>query len=220
MAKGYFNPQTVRTTVDSLKDTYYGVLGAVVENTQNNFINKIAVVWHGGDVVDIMSRFVVNINAKIWKTNGFEEVLSSAVRSVNSAGEAWAHESQVSYEGISFTSFSSDYKLNTDYIKEKKEDGTSGMDIDGVSERLYVLDEVVETVKSKMDSAVNAVSTSGFLEDYGIEAELVSSLTSMKNEIVTSFNTLIEDIKSIIEKNKAEKERIHMETKAAFSGNK
>ena len=164
--KGYFNPEKVSETAKALEKTYFGVMESVIEEMQNSFVNPIAELWHGKDAVRVMGIFATKLNSKVWGAGahgpsgdkyveGIEGILKSAIYSVDSAGRRWAADSEITDEYVSvvssFQEFTPDYKLKVeDVIKEKKEDGSSGMDIAGVTEKLPILEQILSTVESHL----------------------------------------------------------------------
>lgn len=193
MALTGFDPDLVNSAINSVKGAYDELMEALVNNIQNQFVMEMADKWACNDAQQFFnSAFKPAIDNLIKSSTN---VFSSVIDSMNSAGQAWAMESDSSYTPVSFTA-----NMQTIDVSAIKENigGVRGIDLDLTPSVLSKLNEIESRAESALTNAQSAVSNCGFVG--GNQASnLIDSLGVIKSKINTATGELITETKSSID---------------------
>ena len=210
-----YNQGIVHESIGKVKNAYEELINAIGNQMQNDFVGGLSDKWACPDAQNFFNTsFKPTVDQLI---KGSNNTFDTVVRSMNSAGSAWAATVGGTYDTVTFSTINKE--METSSILENI-NGIQGIDEVDTPTVLNQLPVIAENAKVALGNAVSAVQTSGFLDYANIQAEnLINSLNQIKNNIDSAVQTITTDsdraIKNTIERYGDTKGRIA----AAFAGN-
>ena len=193
MAMTGFDPSIVNSSIGSVKSAYQELITALGDKMQNQFVAGMADKWACNQAQQFFTNaFKPAIDSLISSSNvTFESVVSS----MNSAGMAWAEQTDSSYSPQSFSMINKN--IDASVIRENV-GGIRGIDLDAANAVAAKLPAIAESAKSALTQAQNAVQNSGFIGG-SQQANLVNSLGVIKSKIDTATEEITSETKNAID---------------------
>lgn len=212
MALTGFNPDVVSSSINSVKSAYENLIRVLGDEMQNQFVQGMADKWACNQAQSFFNdTFKPAIDGLINKSN---LVFESVVNSMNSAGQAWASETNSAYSPQSFSLISK--SIDTSVIQENIQ-GVRGIDLEQASAVASKLSTISENAKSALSNAQQAVQNCGFIG--GNQADsLISSLTTIKTNIDSVTEEITSQSRNAIERTIADYSNTEGKISQAFAG--
>lgn len=177
-----FDPELVHNCISQEQKAYETIIGALGDNMQSSFVDKMGTLWACNQAQTFFnSSFKPAIDETIKScTKTFESVINS----INSAGQAWAQQTDSSYSPQSFNAISK--TIDTSVIQENI-GGIRGIDLEAATATVTGLAAVQTALGTALALAKSAVQNSGFIGQNQAES-LISSLNTISNRINELFS--------------------------------
>lgn len=192
MAMVGFNPEEVNRSINSVIRAYEQLYDAIDVRVQSSFFEGMSDKWACPQAQVFFSKaeeVLVSI------VNSSNQVFTSVVDSMNSAGAAWAQQTDAEYTSVQFQASAS--TLDSSCILENI-GGVRGIDVASAeSTSTSALTTVLNSSNSALDSAVSAVANSGFIGG-NMQANLISSLNTIKSHINSAVTDITNALKSAV----------------------
>ena len=157
MALTGFNPDVVNSSINSVKAAYENLIHALGDDMQNRFVNGMADKWACNQAQTFFNNsFKPAIDNLIMSSNS---IFESVVASMNSAGQAWAMQTDSSYSPQSFSAITK--TMDTSVIRENI-GGVRGIDLSSATTVANQLTSIADSAKSALTSAQQAVQNPPF----------------------------------------------------------
>lgn len=192
MALTGFNPDVVNSSINSVKAAYENLIHALGDDMQNRFVNGMADKWACNQAQTFFNNsFKPAIDNLIMSSNS---IFESVVASMNSAGQAWAMQTDSSYSPQSFSAITK--TMDTSVIRENI-GGVRGIDLSSATTVANQLTSIADSAKSALTSAQQAVQNCGFIG--GNQASnLINSLGVIKTKIDNATQEISNQSKTAI----------------------
>lgn len=186
MALTGFNPEIVYQSVNGVRNAYDGLIAQLGNRVQTEFVNEMGRVWACREAQDFFNmRFKGIVDDIISRVN---TTFGSVVDTMNFAAQKWAMTTGSQYNSVPFSP--NMVSIDTSVILENI-NGVRGIDIGPASSVLDKLQVISSSITEYLDSAIKAVSTSGFVGG-SQEEQLISSLSGIKTSCEQSFLEVLE----------------------------
>ena len=193
MAITGFDPSIVNAAINSVNNAYNDLIRALGNDMQTQFVDEMASKWACPNAQTFFNgSFKPAIDGLISDSN---RTFESVVSTINSAGQAWAAETGASYGGQAFSGVSK--TIDTSSIQENI-GGVRGIDLESTGGVVGRLSSIAASADSALSSAQSAVSNSGFVGG-AQQANLISSLGTIKTKISNATNELTSGVKTAID---------------------
>ena len=193
MAMTGFDPSIVNSSIGSVKTAYQDLITALGDEMQNQFVAGMADKWACNQAQHFFTNaFKPAIDSLISSSN---VTFESVVNSMNSAGNAWAQQTESSYSPQSFSMINKN--IDASVIRENV-NGIRGIDLDAANAVAAKLPAIAESAKSALTQAQNAVQNSGFIGG-SQQANLVNSLGTIKSKIDAATEEITSETKNAID---------------------
>lgn len=192
MAMTGFDPEVVNQAIRNVKSAYESLIEVIGDRMQNEFVVGMQDKWACTQAQNFFeNNFKPAIDSIIKSSNStFESVVSS----MNSAGQAWASQTESSYSPQSFTPLSK--TIDAGVIMENI-GGVRGVDKDAAQSIADKLPGLSEAARTALTDAQTAVQNSGFIG--GSQQEnLVDSLGQIKTAIYGIIDKVTGETESAI----------------------
>ena len=193
MALTGFNPEVVNSSINNVKNAYENLIKAIGDDMQRDFIGGMSDKWACNQAQTFFNdAFKPTIDGLIQSSN---TIFESIVNSMNSAGQAWASQTDSSYSTQSFSVISK--AMDTSVIRENI-GGVRGIDLASTEPVAAKLPVIAEAAKNALTNAQQAVQECGFMG--GNQASnLINSLGVVKNKIDSAIQEITTASKNAIE---------------------
>lgn len=193
MAMTGFDPEIVNQAIGNVKKAYEELIGVLGDRMQTEFVGGMQDKWACNQAQKFFTNaFKPAIDNVIQSSNStFESVVSS----MNSAGQAWASQTESSYSPQSFSPLTK--TIDASVIMENI-GGVRGIDKDSASTVAAKLPSLAQEANSALSSAQAAVQNSGFIGG-SQQANLVNSLGEIKTKIDEVVNNITNETKTAVE---------------------
>ncbi len=208
-----FDPALVSNSINSVNNSYNELMRALVNDTQNKFVNPMAMYWACNSAQKFFNDAFLSAMTEL--TNGVNVTFESVVTTMNEAANAWAQQTETSYSPISFSANPS--KIDVSGVQENI-NGIRGVDKANATSTVAVLSTIEASVDSALDSAKQAVANCGFVGDAQAES-LISSLEKIRTNISTATKELTSAVNSAIENTVSAYGDLAGKISEAFTGN-
>ena len=177
----------------NVKKAYEELIGVLGDRMQTEFVGGMQDKWACNQAQKFFTNaFKPAIDNVIQSSNStFESVVSS----MNSAGQAWASQTESSYSPQSFSPLTK--TIDASVIMENI-GGVRGIDKDSASTVAAKLPGLAQEANSALSSAQAAVQNSGFIGG-SQQANLVNSLGEIKTKIDEVVNNITNETKTAVE---------------------
>ena len=192
MAMTGFDPEVVNQAIRNVKSAYESLIEVIGDRMQNEFVVGMQDKWACTQAKNFFeNNFKPAIDSIIKSSNSTFE---SVVTSMNSAGQAWASQTESSYSPQSFTPLSK--TIDAGVIMENI-GGVRGVDKDAAQSIADKLPGLSEAARTALTDAQTAVQNSGFIG--GSQQEnLVASLGQIKTAIYGIIDKVTGETESAI----------------------
>ena len=192
MAMTGFDPEVVNQALRNVKSAYESLIEVIGDRMQNEFVVGMQDKWACTQAQNFFeNNFKPAIDSIIKSSNSTFE---SVVASMNSAGQAWASQTESSYSPQSFTPLSK--TIDAGVIMENI-GGVRGVDKDAAQSIADKLPGLSEAARTALTDAQTAVQNSGFIG--GSQQEnLVDSLGQIKTAIYGIIDKVTGETESAI----------------------
>lgn len=193
MALTGFDPDLVNGSINAVKRAYENLIKALGDDMQNQFIGGMSDKWACNQAQKFFNEaFKPAIDSLI---NNSNQIFESVVNAMNSAGQAWAQQTESSYSPQQFSMISK--SMDTSSVMENI-GGVRGIDFAAASTVASKLPTIAESAKQALTSAQQAVQNCGFIG--GNQASnLINSLGIIKNKIDQATQEITSQTKSAID---------------------
>lgn len=193
MAMTGFDPEIVNQAIGNVKKAYEELIGVLGDRMQTEFVGGMQDKWACNQAQKFFTNaFKPAVDSVIQSSNStFESVVSS----MNSAGQAWASQTESSYSPQSFSPLTK--TIDASVIMENI-GGVRGIDKDSASTVAAKLPSLAQEANSALSSAQAAVQNSGFIGG-SQQANLVNSLGEIKTKIDEVVNNITNETKTAVE---------------------
>ncbi len=193
MALTGFNPEVVNSSINNVKNAYENLIKAIGDDMQRDFIGGMSDKWACNQAQTFFNdAFKPTIDGLIQSSN---TIFESIVNSMNSAGQAWASQTDSSYSTQSFSVISK--TMDTSVIRENI-GGVRGIDLASTEPVAAKLPVIAEAAKNALTNAQQAVQECGSMG--GNQASnLINSLGVVKNKIDSAIQEITTASKNAIE---------------------
>jgi hypothetical protein len=192
MALTGFDPSVVTASINSVKAAYEELIKALGDDMQNQFVGGMQDKWACNDAKNFFANaFKPAIDSLISSSN---TIFESVVASMNSAGNAWASQTESTYSGPTFAS-----RTKTMDISGIQENigGVRGIDLESANTVAGKLSTIATDAQSALTNAQTAVSNCGFMG--GNQANnLINSLGTIKTKIDNATTEITSQSKTAI----------------------
>lgn len=193
MALTGFDPEVVNSSINNVKNAYENLIKAIGDDMQRDFIGGMSDKWACNHAQTFFNdAFKPTIDGLIQSSN---TIFESIVNSMNSAGQAWASQTDSSYSTQNFSAISK--TMDTSVIRENI-GGVRGIDLASTEPVAAKLPVIAESAKNALTNAQQAVQECGFIG--GNQASnLINSLGMIKNKIDSAIQEITTASKNAIE---------------------
>jgi len=193
MALTGFDPELVKSSIESVKTAYSNLIKALGDDMQNQFIGGMSDKWACNDAQKFFNDgFKPAIDGLI---KGSNTIFESVVSSMNSAAQRWAQETGSAYSPTTLSTISK--TMDVSGIQENI-GGVRGIDKENATTVAAKLPVIAEAAKGALTDAQNAVQNCGFIG--GNQASnLINSLGTIKSNIDTATQDISNQSKSAID---------------------
>ena len=193
MALTGFNPDVVNSSINSVKAAYENLIQALGNDMQTRFVNGMADKWACNQAQTFFNNsFKPAIDGLITSSNA---IFESVVASMNSAGQAWAAQTDSSYSPQSFSPMSK--TIDAGVIMENI-GGVRGIDKEAAQGVASKLPSLASEANQALSNAQTAVQNSGFIGG-SQQANLVDSLGQIKTKIDEIVNNITNETKTAVD---------------------
>lgn len=193
MALTGFDPEIVNSSIRSVKSAYESLIKALGDDMQTQFIGGMSDKWACNHAQSFFNNaFKPAIDSLIQSSN---TIFESVVAAMNSAGQAWAAQTESSYSPQSFTAIPK--KMDTSVIRENI-GGVRGIDLTEALTVAGKLPGIAESAKSALTSAQQAVEQCGFMGG-NQAANLINSLGIIKTKVDSATQDITTGAKNAID---------------------
>ena len=181
MALTGFDPAIVQTSMNNFISAANDTMDVLCGKFQSQFVDKMAGLWACSNAQKFFNESVKPAMDKL--TKDANNVFTSVVNSMKTAGQNWASQTGAAFSAPAYTSTRKE--LDTSVIKENI-NGVRGIDLTSattVSNSLAIINGAAEGALSR---AVSAVQNCGF-----IGGESAANLLASLNTIKTNLNSTL-----------------------------
>ena len=188
-----FDPEVVNQSIGNVKSAYEALIQAIGDKMQSDFVGGMQDKWACTQAQKFFNNaFKPAIDSVIQNSNTtFESVVSS----MNSAGQAWATQTESSYSPQSFNALNKN--IDSSVIMENI-GGVRGIDKDAASAVASKLPAIANEAIQALTSAQQAVQNSGFVGG-SQQANLVNSLGQIKSKISEIVESITNETKQAVD---------------------
>lgn len=188
-----FDPDLVNGSINNVKSAYENLIQVLGDDMQNQFVVGMSDKWACTDAQNFFNNnFKPAIDNLI---QGATTIFESVVNSMNSAGQAWASQTESAYAPVSFAAINK--SIDTSSIRENIA-GVRGVDLSAATTVAGKLSSIATSANSALTSAQQAVQNCGFVGG-SMESNLVSALGVIKSKIDTATEELFTETKSAVD---------------------
>ena len=212
MALTGFDPQLVSTSINGVTSAYEDLIRALTTEMQNKFVDGMADKWACKDAQDFFTnKFKPAIDSLVKQTTTIFESVADAM---NSAARNWAADTETEYSTVAFTP--NNTQIDVGNIQENI-GGTRGVDVESTPGVVASLSQITSSASAALEKATSAVQNCGFVGG-SQEANLVSSLSSIKTNLESTTTEMTGAVKSAIDQTVAQYGDTKGKIEAAFTG--
>lgn len=189
-----FDPETVNSSINLVNKEYKRLIETIGNKMQVDFVNAMSDKWACNYAQTFFSeKFKPSSDIMIQSAN---TIFESVINTMNEAARAWAAQTDTVFVGQQFVPMFQ--KIDISNIKENI-NGVRGIDTVEAKNIAAVLPVISEEAKNALTGAQQAVQNSGFLGG-NQEANLIDSLTTVKNRLSSLIEDITQNAKIYIEK--------------------
>ena len=184
-----YNEEQITTLLRNINTHYVSLKSAIGDDMQRNVLDKLAEVWYMQSAVTYWGEEVTAWNSMCSKINDkFKDIYSD----INTCASNYAQACGTSWRNPSWTGTPATVSSN---FKEVSADGKRGITDHSSFDtyRTTNLDAVKTSAEDALNSVLSACGNSGFI-DGGTQAQIESTVSSIKVAIANAINTAKEDI--------------------------
>lgn len=213
MALMGFDPAIVRTSMNNFITAANDTMDILCGKFQSQFVDKMGNLWACSNAQKYFNDSVKPAMDKL--TKDAENVFTSVVNSMKTAGQNWASQTGATFSAPSYTSTRKE--LNTSAIKENI-NGVRGIDLSAANTTTNSLQIINGAAQGAISRAVSAVQTCGFIGGESA-ANLLASLRTIEKNINTTFTGCGSQLKSAINTTVTNYKNTEGKIAQAFAGN-
>lgn len=211
MALTGFDPAVVYAAISKVQQSYNELTEAIDRHTKT-FVEGMSTRWACNYAQSFFNDSFAPIVKELYRTN--TAIYESVVNSMNSAGQAWANNTNSAYNQSSFSAMPD--TVDVSMIQENI-NGVRGIDLQEASNVAGKLSLLAEDAMKALGGARSAVNESGFFEG-NMQSELCGSLDRIQKNISDALNRIINDTKTAIDKTVETYKTTEGEVSRAFAG--
>lgn len=207
-----YDPSVVNESINGVAAAYTSLYDAINTKMQTAFFQGMADKWACTQAQKFFQSVKEVMDQIINKSN---TIFQSVVDSMNSAGNAWAQQTESEYTPVSIETQAS--TLDAGCIQENI-NGVRGIDVHSASSTANsALNASSEAAISALNSAVSAVASSGFVGGQQ-QANLTESLNTIKSNINSALSDIVGELNNAVSETVAQYGDTEGRVSQAFAG--